>query len=161
MSCEHDIVFLTHSLILTNSDGDGMCRQSLWYALRGAADAIARLAVRHAYLAPAPRLLNKCMETNAFLDHLYAQLKALGLVANQYDFSLLCGRTPAWLSTLKARRLPMTTDAALMLSLSIRRMAATMLDAAQHDAAVALSDAVLAHAHARAERRLAGLECVR
>ena len=95
------------------------------------------------------------METNIFLARVYADLKALGLVANQYDFSELCGRTPAWFSTLKARRLPMTTDAALTLSHSIRRLAASMVDAAQHDAAVALSDRVLEHAHAGVSRRLA------
>lgn len=95
------------------------------------------------------------MTNDDMLDAIYEQAKALGLVANQYDFSELCGRTPAWFSAIKSRRLPMTTDAAVTLSHSIRQQAAQMVDAAQHDAALSLSDTVLEHAHAGVSRRLA------
>ena len=94
------------------------------------------------------------METSTFLERLYTDLKALGLVANQYDFSELCGRTPAWFSTLKARRLPMTTDAALTLSHNIRERASQIVDVGQYQTAMALSDALITQAQQRIARKL-------
>ncbi len=94
------------------------------------------------------------METSIFLERLYTDLKALGLVANQYDFSELCGRTPAWFSTLKARRLPMTTDAALTLSHNIRQRATQIVDVSQYQAAMALSDTLITQAQQRIAHKL-------
>lgn len=91
------------------------------------------------------------METNTFLEMIYTELKALGLVCNQYDFSVMCGRTPAWFSTLKARNLLMTTDAALTLSYNIREHAAKMPEG---KTALALSEQVMVYAHQLIEKKL-------
>lgn len=94
------------------------------------------------------------METSIFLERLYTDLKALGLVASQYDFSEMCGRTPAWFSTLKARRLPMTTDAALTLSHNIRQRASHIVDVSQYQAAMALSETLITQAQQRIAHKL-------
>ena len=83
------------------------------------------------------------METNNILDRIYAELKALGVVANQYDFSVMCGRTPAWFSCLKARRLPMTTDAALTLAFRLRRRAQASICSHTHDSLIGISERLL------------------
>ena len=73
----------------------------------------------HTYLASASQMLNKCMKNDEFLEHIYEGVKALGLVDNQWDFSLMCGRTGTWFSCIKARDLPLTADAAITLGLNI------------------------------------------
>jgi hypothetical protein len=93
------------------------------------------------------------MDTNIFLETIYTELKSLGLVGNQCDFSVMCGRTPAWFSTLKARRLPMTSDAALTLSHNIRLQATTKVDGDRYDHVIALSEAVIRHAQQRIASR--------
>jgi hypothetical protein len=60
------------------------------------------------------------MKNDEFLEQIYEDVKALGLIENQWDFSLMCGRTGAWFSCIKARDLPLTADAALTLSLNIK-----------------------------------------
>ena len=77
----------------------------------------------HTYLASASQMLNKCMKNEHHIDNIYKDVKALGLVANQLEFSVLCGRTPAWFSAIKARSLPITTDAMLTLSYNLRSRA--------------------------------------
>lgn len=64
--------------------------------------------------------INKSMKNEQFLEQIYEDVKALGLIANQWDFSLLCGRTGAWFSCIKARSLSLTADAALTLGLNIK-----------------------------------------
>ena len=92
------------------------------------------------------------MTNDDYLDLIYNEVKALGFVSNQYDFSVLCGRTPAWFSSIKARRLPMTTDAALTLSYNIRKLTADIVDIRQYEFAMALSDALIM----QAQHRIAG-----
>jgi hypothetical protein len=94
------------------------------------------------------------MDTNIFLETIYTELKSLGLVGNQYDFSVMCGRTPSWFSTLKARSLPITSDAALILSHNIRRRATNIVDLAQHETAMSLSEAVMSYALQRIAHKL-------
>ena len=89
------------------------------------------------------------MKQNDFLEQVYEDLKTLGLVTNQYDFSIMCGRTPAWFSTLKARGLPLTSDAALTLSHNIRLQAPTKVDGDRYEYAISLSEAVIRHAQQR------------
>jgi hypothetical protein len=91
------------------------------------------------------------MDTNTFLETIYTELKALGLVGNQYDFSVMCGRTPSWFSTLKARNLLMTTDAALTLSYNIREHAGKMPES---KTALALSEQVMVYAQQRIAQKL-------
>lgn len=93
------------------------------------------------------------MKQSDFLEQVYEDLKTLGLVANQYDFSVMCGRTPAWFSTLKARGLPLTSDAALTLSHNIRQRAAGMVDRRDTECAFQLSEAVIQHAQLRIAHR--------
>ena len=94
------------------------------------------------------------MKNEDFLEFIYSEVKALGFVGNQYDFSVLCGRTPAWFSATKARRLPMTTDAALTLSHNIRQRASDIVDVKQYQTAMALSDALITQAQQRIARKL-------
>jgi hypothetical protein len=64
------------------------------------------------------------MKTNTlFLQSLYDNCKSLGLVDNQYEFSELCGRKTTWFSANKSRDLPISTTAALTLSIRLRERA--------------------------------------
>ena len=78
------------------------------------------------------------MNNDDFLNSIYDEVKALGFVSNQYDFSTMCGRTPAWFSAIKARRLPMTADAFLVLSQNIIRKASVIIDVDEHEKALSL-----------------------
>ena len=91
-------------------------------------------------------MLNKCMRNSDYLIGIYNDVKALGFVTNQYDFSIMCGRTPAWFSAIKARRLPLTTDAALTLSHNIKAKAQAIIDAELYDQALNLSTSVIENA---------------
>ena len=62
-----------------------------------------------------------------FLQSLYDHCKSLGLVENQYEFSKLCGRKTTWFSASKSRDLPISTTAALSLSIKLRDRANTEL----------------------------------
>lgn len=95
------------------------------------------------------------MDTNTFLDKLYNELKAMGLICNQYDFSVMCGRTPSWFSTLKARGLPITSDAALTLSHNIRRRTENIIDIVHYETAQRLSQQVVDYAQHRIAQRQA------
>ena len=55
------------------------------------------------------------LPNETFLQTVYQQFNTLGLADTQDEFSRLCGRTPTWYSSLKARRLPMSTAAAITL----------------------------------------------
>ena len=94
------------------------------------------------------------MRNDDFIESIFSDVKALGLVSNQYDFSVLCGRTPAWFSAIKARRLPMTTDAVLTLSHNIRQRASEIVDEGQYQTAMALSDALITQAQQWIARKL-------
>jgi hypothetical protein len=85
------------------------------------------------------------MEQNIFLDELYLKLKALGLIRTQTDFSVLCGRRGTWLSVIKASRNPFTTDAAITLSVNLKRLA-TSLSECSMEGALELSDQLITYA---------------
>ena len=99
------------------------------------------------------------MRNDKFLEQTFNDVKALGLVANQYDFSIMCGRTITWFSAIKSRDLPMTADAFLTLSHNIRTRAVDLNDTRQHSAAVSLSERLIEQAQAqigRKQMRLSG-----
>ena len=64
-------------------------------------------------------LLNKHMNNKLFLTQIYTSLQTLGLVETQDDLSRLCGRAPAYISSIKARNIPLSTSAALALRMRI------------------------------------------
>ena len=80
------------------------------------------------------------MRNDKLLEQIYNDVKALGLVEDQWTFSNMCGRTGTWFSCIKNRNLPMTSDAFLTLSHNIRTRAVELVDAKQHSAAVSLSE---------------------
>jgi len=93
------------------------------------------------------------MNDEQFLEQAYNDTKALGFVGNQWDFSLMCGRTGAWFSCIKAKNMPMTSDAVLTLSHNIRTRAVELIDSTQHSAAVSLSQRLIEQAQAQIGRK--------
>ena len=49
------------------------------------------------------------MRNDELLEQIYNDVKALGLVEDQWTFSNMCGRTGTWFSCIKNRNLPMTS----------------------------------------------------
>lgn len=95
------------------------------------------------------------MRNDDFLNSIFIEVKTLGLVSNQYDFSAMCGRTPAWFSAIKARQLPMTADAFLTLSFNIKHKAKTIIDVKAHSAAMRLCDRLIEEAQKQAGEKAA------
>ena len=89
-----------------------------------------------------------------FLEKTYNDVKALGLVKNQCEFSILCGRTATWFSAIKTRKLPLTTNATLTLSSNIRKRAAEIGDAVVSKQAVSLSRRLIRQAQADIEQKI-------
>ena len=99
------------------------------------------------------------MRNDELLEQIYNDVKALGLVADQWAFSNMCGRTGTWFSCIKKRNLPMTSDAFLTLSHNIRTRAVDLVDPKQHGDAVDLSVRLIEQAQsqiARKQMRLSG-----
>lgn len=86
------------------------------------------------------------MENTIFLEKTYSEVRALGVVRNQLDFSLLCGRTATWFSCIKARNLPMTSDALLTLSHNLSVWAQSLADAKTQSDVITLSEQLLQQA---------------
>ena len=93
------------------------------------------------------------MKNDENLTRIYDEVKELGFVTNQYDFSVLCGRTPAWFSAIKARRLPMTVDAYLMLSHNISQKAVAIDDRRKRKRALTLSERLIKGAQQQISER--------
>ena len=89
------------------------------------------------------------------IQSIYEELLSLKVVENQTDFSIMCGRTPAWFSCLKARRLPITTDAALTLAFKLRRRARTSVCPQTHQQLMAISERLLLCAEAQVAKKVA------
>ncbi len=89
------------------------------------------------------KILNNYMNEKHPIQSIYEELLELRVIENQTDFSVLCGRTPAWFSCLKARRLPMTSDAVLTLAFKLRRKARTSRCSKTHDGLMAISERLL------------------
>ena len=148
------LAFCLRSLILTNPNGNSKAGSFFGVSVAGLSDAMCRYTARQTYLASEARLLNKCMKNDELLNSIYNDVKALGFVSNQYDFSVMCGRTPAWFSAIKARNLSMTTDAVLTLSYNISRKAENVVDASTHDKAISLSKTLIERAQAQIGAKL-------
>ena len=97
------------------------------------------------------------MRNDEFLEQIYNEVKALGLVADQWAFSNMCGRTGTWFSCIKKRNLPMTSDAFLTLSHNLRTRAVDLIDPAQHSAAVLMSERLIEDAQSQIARKQAHL----
>jgi len=89
------------------------------------------------------------------IQSIYEELIDLRIIENQTDFSVMCGRTPAWFSCLKARRLPITTDAALTLAFKLRRKAQTSICPHKHDSLMAISERLLECAEQQVVKKVA------
>ena len=96
------------------------------------------------YLVSVFELLNKCMSNREYLQNIFLRLLALGVAKSANDFSLMCGRTPTWFSCVKSRDLPLTSQAALTLSMSVReRIDSVICDKSE---IIAISEELLVHA---------------
>jgi hypothetical protein len=93
------------------------------------------------------------MKNEDYLTNIYNEVKSLGFVNNQYDFSVMCGRTPAWFSAIKARGLPMTADACLTLSFNLSRKAIDATDRKTKKRALSLSQALVDGAQQKISER--------
>ncbi len=60
------------------------------------------------------------------LDNIFENCREIGLVNTQYEFSELCGRRTTWFSASKARHLPISTDAAVNLSVRLKECAGSL-----------------------------------
>ncbi len=89
------------------------------------------------------------------IQSIYEELLHLKVVENQTDFSIMCGRMPAWFSCLKARRLPITTDAALTLAFKLRRRARTSISPQTHEQLMRISERLLLCAEAQVAKKVA------
>ena len=84
------------------------------------------------------------MRNKEYIQNIFERLLSLGIATSANDFSLMCGRTPTWFSSVKSRDLPFTTQAALTLCLSVRER--IILKSDHKDEALAISEELLAHA---------------
>jgi hypothetical protein len=98
--------------------------------------------------------LNKFMQEDHPTQHIYEELKRLCVVENQSEFSRLCGRTPMWFSCIKARQLPLTSDAALTLAYRLRRIAANSLSENTYDQLMRLSEVLLENANSKVAEKV-------
>ena len=98
-------------------------------------------------------MLNKFMRNDEFLEQIFNEVKALGLVADQWAFSNMCGRTGTWFSCIKKRNLPMTSDAFLTLSHNLRVQAKDMVDTKTHGDVLMLSERLIEQAQAQIARK--------
>ena len=94
------------------------------------------------------------MNTKELIQNVYEELRELRVIDNQSDFSRLCGRTPMWFSCLKARDLPLTSDAALTLAYRLRRIAKNSLCEDTHDRLLRVGDALLEMSYAKVASRM-------
>lgn len=84
---------------------------------------------------------------------IYEELLELKIIENQIDFSIMCGRTPAWFSCIKARKLPLTADAALTLAFKLRRKAQKTICPNTHVRLMKISDRLLEEAEAQVMKK--------
>jgi hypothetical protein len=102
--------------------------------------------------------LNNFMKQEHPIQSIYEELLELRIIQNQTDFSIMCGRTPAWFSCLKARDLPITADAALTLAYKLRRKAGTSICSDTHHRLMALSEKLLLVTEAQVAKKVAFVE---
>ena len=118
-------------------------------------DAMSLLDARHTYLAREARVLNSYMKKDTSLQNLYEKFQAIGLVQTQDDFSRLCGRTPTWFSSLKARGIPLSVAAAITLQIKLNEFIASGADPSTQKLAARLSDEIMQFARERCSKEMA------
>ena len=155
----HDTAFCHRILVLTNSNGNSYELAVSLCGHHGPTDAISLLDTRHTYLAFEARMLNSCMKEKTSLQHLYQKFQSLGLVQTQDDFSRLCGRNPTWFSSLKARRIPLSTAAAITLHMRLAEYIDGGLNPTVQVLAEELSDEIMQFARSRCNRKRELDEC--
>ena len=67
------------------------------------------------------------------LEDIYHELREMGTIQNQYEFSALFGKKPSWLSSLKSKGRPVTTDALVHLFINLDDIADASMRAAISD----------------------------
>ena len=112
------------------------------------------LDARHTYLALERKVLNRCMETITSLQKLYEKFRAIGLVHTQDDFSRLCGRTPTWFSSLKARGIPLSAAASIVLQIRLNEFIASGVDPCARELATQLADEIMQMTRERCVREV-------
>ena len=105
------------------------------------------ISIRSNLFSTFDQMINIFMKNRTYLKSIYDDIKALGIIDTPYDFSRLCGRTPAWYSCIKSRDLPLTADAALTLSISLRIKAEHVCEQEQQRKIIALSDDLLSRTY--------------
>ena len=118
-------------------------------------DAMSLLDARHTYLAREAQVLNSYMKKDTSLQNFYEKFQAIGLVQTQDDFSRLCGRTPTWFSSLKARGIPLSVAAAITLQIKLNEFIASGADPSTQKLAARLSDEIMQLAHERCSKEMA------
>ena len=93
------------------------------------------------------------MDQKTYLANIYKRLKGIGLVKTQAELSNLCGRRGTYISSIKRSGFPITTDAALSLSINLRNHAISCATQHQCDEALMLSEELEAIARNRALSR--------
>ena len=89
-----------------------------------------------------------------FLIFIYNQVKELGLVTSQCEFSIMCGRTPTWFSTIKSRKLLMTTDALLTLNFNVKAKIHLESDAVKKSRAYEICAILIEQAHKQVGKKM-------
>ena len=93
------------------------------------------------------------MNNTDFLSQLYTSVHALGLVKTQDDLSRLCGRAPAWFSSIKARNIPMSTSAAITLKVRLSNEMTSSMPRRLKPLAKQVAETLDAFAQARSLKR--------
>lgn len=62
------------------------------------------------------------MNNSHYLQTIYENVRACGLVTSQYGFGRLCGRKDSWYSSAKSSNRPMTLAAMITLAMNIERL---------------------------------------
>ena len=99
------------------------------------------------------------MDQKTYLANIYKRLKGIGLVKTQAELSNLCGRRGTYISSIKRSGFPITTDAALSLSINLRNYAISCANQYQCDEALMLSEELEVIARNRAVSRKCQRTC--
>jgi hypothetical protein len=89
------------------------------------------------------------MNNRSFIQNIYTTTQSLGITNTQDNLSRLCGRTPAYISSIKARNIPLSTSAALTLHMNINQHIDKKLPKRQKSIAKKLSEILLIFAKTR------------
>ena len=66
--------------------------------------------------------INRFMSNKQFLQSLYEDVRAMGIVTSQYQFGQLCGRDQSWFSCAKSVNRSMSLSAIVSLAVSLQNL---------------------------------------